>query len=161
MARYPRDSTPALNDDLIKSLSSALKNGVYVETAAALCRISKDTFYRWLRQAESEESTPLLRKLSDAVKRAMAEAEVRDLEVIDKAAQDGIWQAAAWRLERKHPDRWGRQAKVQLEHSGPDGKPIELANRTESLKRILTDPEALRAIETLEARISHDAEIES
>jgi hypothetical protein len=127
-----------------------------VETAAAFCGISKDTFYRWLRLAESEESTELLQKLSDAVKKAMAEAELRDLNVIDSAAQAGIWQAAAWRLERKYNARWGRQAKVQLEHSGPDGKPIEVTERADKLKRILTDPDALSALETLEEKLGHE-----
>ena len=49
------------------------------------------------------------------VELALAEAEVRDIAVIEKAAQTQ-WQAAAWRLERMHPDRFGR--KERLEHSG-------------------------------------------
>ena len=158
MARYPKGSTPILTEELIERLANTIRGGAYVETAAAFCGISKDTFYRWLRMAESEETTELLLKLSDAVKKAMAEAELRDLHVIDKAAQEGVWQAAAWRLERKYNDRWGRQSKIQLEHSGPDGKPIEVTEnkRGDRLKKILTDPDALTAIEVLEAKLGHD-----
>ena len=156
MARHPKGSTPILTEELIDRLAITIRSGAYIETAAAFCGISKDTFYRWLRLAESSESTDLLIKLSDAVKKAMAEAELRDLNVIDKAAQEGVWQAAAWRLERKYADRWGRQAKIQLEHSGPDGKPIEVTERGDRLKKILTDPDALSALETLEAKLGHE-----
>jgi len=156
MARHPKGSTPILSEDLIDRLAHTIRSGAYVETAAAFCGISKDTFYRWLRLADTDASNELLVKLSDAVKKAMAEAELRDLKVIDTAAQNGVWQAAAWRLERKFNDRWGRQAKVQLEHSGPDGKPIEVSERGDRLKRILTDPDALSALENLEARLGHE-----
>lgn len=163
MARHPRGSTPTLTEELIDRLCLTIRSGAYVETAAAFCGISKDTFYRWLRMAEGDEATELLVKLSDAVKKAMAEAELRDLSVIDKAAQEGVWQAAAWRLERKYHDRWGRQAKVQLEHSGPNGKPIEVSDRSDErgdrLKRILTDPDALSALETLEEKLGYEGNI--
>ena len=37
---------------------------------------------------------------------------------IDKAAADGKWQAAAWKLERRYPAQYGKQEKRLLEHSG-------------------------------------------
>lgn len=132
MARYPKTSTPILTDDLIETIAQAIRVGAYVETAVALAGVSKDSFYRWLRQAESDESNEMTVKLSDAVKKALAESEKRDLDVIDKAAQEGEWTAAAWRLERKFPNKWGRQSKVQLEHTGMDGGPIELQSMTEN-----------------------------
>ena len=156
MARYPLGSCPKLTENMIECIAASIRSGSYIETSAALAGINKDTFYRWLKLAESDEATDLHRKLSDAVKKAMAEAEVRDLDVIDAAAQGGIWQAAAWRLERKHPDRWGRQARVEVQHSGVEGKPIEITDRSEILKRILADPAALIALETLESKLDHD-----
>lgn len=132
MARYQKTSTPTLTDELIETIAQAIRVGAYVETAVALAGVSKDSFYRWLRQAESDESNDMTIKLSDAVKKALAESEKRDLDVIDKAAQEGEWTAAAWRLERKFPNKWGRQSKVQLEHTGMDGGPIELQSMTEN-----------------------------
>jgi transposase len=149
MARFEKGSIPMLTEKLIVELSSFIAHGCYVETAVALCGISKQTFYRWLKDSQKEDASDLLLKLSDAVKKAAAESEVRDLAVIDKAAQEGVWQAAAWRLERKHPERWGRQSKVQLEHTGS----IEAIDRTEQIKKVLSDPDALRAIEMLEAKL--------
>ena len=118
MARHPKHSTPKLTPKLIDDLATAIRGGCYVETAVALCGISKDTFYRWLRLADSVGPDSTYGKLSDAVKKGLAEAEARDIAVIDSAAQSGQWQAAAWRLERKFPDKWGRQARLQVEHLG-------------------------------------------
>jgi hypothetical protein len=131
MARHPKASTPTLTDELIETIAQAIRVGSYVETAVALAGISKDSFYRWLRQAESDDANEMTVKLSDAVKKALAESEKRDLDVIDKAAQEGEWTAAAWRLERKFPNKWGRQSKVQLEHTGMDGGPIEIQSMTD------------------------------
>ena len=46
------------------------------------------------------------------------------LEQIQKAAEGDpknqfkpTWQAAAWYLERKHPDRWGRRERVDVNQS--------------------------------------------
>ena len=36
------------------------------------------------------------------------------------------WQAAAWYLERKHPDRWGRRERVDLKHSGQFKQKVEV-----------------------------------
>jgi len=115
MARYPKGSTPKLTEKLIKKIARSIRQGAYVETAAAVCCISKDTFYRWLRQAETDHPNGLFKKLSYAVTRAMAECEIRDLKVIDKAAQSGKWKAAAWRLERRFPSRWGRVTRVRYD----------------------------------------------
>lgn len=125
MSRYPANSTPLLTEDLIRQISDVIRQGAYVETAVAFCGISKDSFYRWLRLAQSENPPPFTKELSYAIEKALGEAELRDLAVIDRAAQQGVWQAAAWRLERRSPQRWGRQAKVQLEHSLPNEKPAE------------------------------------
>ena len=89
-----------------QSILTAIRAGNYVETAVAFAGISKSTFYAWLKAGARSKSGPY-HEFSDAVKRALAEAEVNDVELIAKAATRN-WQAAAWRLERKFPKRWGR-----------------------------------------------------
>lgn len=87
--------------------------------------------------------------LVDAVTRAMSESEVRDVSVIAQAANGGHrvtetkvkkdskgnliseetvekamppqWQAAAWRLERKFPKKWGKRLAVRKD----EGKDLE------------------------------------
>jgi len=96
-----------------------------METAAAYAGISKDTLYAWLkrgqREKEKKEKDPSYEipkyerqfvRFSDAVEKALAEAEMRDVMIIYEASKEQ-WQAAAWRLERKFPDRWGRKLSVE------------------------------------------------
>lgn len=60
--------------------------------------------------------------------RARAEAEVRAITQIQRAAHEGNWQAAGWFLERSYPDRWGRRERVT--HEGPQGGPVEIQHST-------------------------------
>jgi len=103
----PTKLTPLIQEEVCK----ALKAGMYMETAAAYAGIDKDTLYDWLKKGARGES-PEHAKFSDAVKRAVAEAELTDLLMIKKAASEGTWQAAAWRLERRFRERWGRSISV-------------------------------------------------
>ena len=109
-----------LTPELSKQICDYVRMGNYVETAAALAGISKDSLYRWLKKGAVAKSG-LLKGFSDAVQKAQAEAEARDVGLIGKAAKDQ-WQAAAWRLERKFPDRWGRKDKMT--HVGDPDAPI-------------------------------------
>ena len=149
MTRYMKGTSPKLTTELIEDLALLIRRGCYVETASAACGISKDTFYRWLRQGKNDEKNTLERKLSNAVMMSLAEAEWRDVEVIDKAAHGtpdklltddngklildsngnaivieyGLppnWKASAWRLERKFPERWGRHTRTELDSSVSD-----------------------------------------
>lgn len=153
MAKFPKNSTPKLTDELIEGIAQIIGAGNYIETAVAVHGISKDTFYRWLRQAKGAHANEQTIKLSDAVAKAVAIAEERDLDIVELFAHgqaalfeyqvvrdsDGSivydeegqplqeiardrrgnpilkqeeikpdWKAAAWRLERRSPKRWGR-----------------------------------------------------
>lgn len=112
-----------LNDDLIERVSQAIRNGAYIETAMKFVGVHVDQFYEWNKRAVQElkerndaenqgiDRTPkyeLYVRFHEAIQKAMAESELFDLNVITRAARDGIWQAAAWRLERKYPKRYGQ-----------------------------------------------------
>ena len=121
MAR-PKDSTK-LNDELQEHIVKTLRAGNYIETAAAYAGVSKQSIYNWMhlgREALKDEK-PTKEQLVyvnflDAVERALAESEIRDVMTIAQAAELGDWRAAAWRLERKCMQRWGPNMKV--EHKG-------------------------------------------
>lgn len=106
----PTKLTPELQEKIL----TAIRAGNYVETAAAHCGINKVTLYDWMKRGAAEESG-IYREFSNAIEKAWADAEVRDVALLAKAAQEN-WQAIAWRLERRHPDRWARRER--LEHSG-------------------------------------------
>ncbi len=138
-----------ISNEIQHKIITAIRAGNYIETASAYAGISKNTLYDWLRRGEREkqraEKNPRykIRKseqpfvdFSDAVEKALAEAEVRDVAIIAKAAEEQ-WQAAAWRLERKFPDRWGRKV---IEHRGSLEVKSDEARRIE--QQIERDPES-------------------
>jgi hypothetical protein len=110
--------------EIIEKIQSAILAGSYVETAAAFAGISKDTFYLWLKKGAASNSG-IYWEFSDAIKRAMAEAELRDVMVINRAAQTS-WQAAAWKLERKYPKRWGLRARHEIVGAETEAKPVQI-----------------------------------
>lgn len=108
--------------ELAERIIDLIRKGAYIETAAAACGVHKGAFYDWLRRSEKGEEP--YAGFSHAVERAAAESELSFADIIDKAAKTGQWQAAAWRLERKFPNRYG--LKNRLEVTGEDGKAIKI-----------------------------------
>lgn len=154
-----KDGPPQIiSEQIIKDIIQAIRIGGYIETAAAYAGISKDSFYRWLKKGARENreevkgtEPSLYAKLSDAIEKATADAELADVEIIDRHAKGFTatkttekvrmvgggyqvierttetverrdWQAAAWRLERKNPGRWGRRDRREL--TGADGNAL-------------------------------------
>jgi hypothetical protein len=126
-----------LTPEVQAEICEAIEAGNYMEPSAIRAGVAKETLYNWLRRAgrELDKSRKDKRyripakerkyiEFLHAVKKAEAKAEAWDLQVIRTAALFGHWQASAWRLERKHYDRWGR--KQAIEHSGPEGKPVRV-----------------------------------
>jgi len=95
----------SLTPEVAEIIVDAMRAGNYAETAACLAGISVATLRNWLRDGRRNLS-PELAEFARSVAQARAIAEVRDLE---KIGRDPSWQAAAWRLERRHPKRWGRR----------------------------------------------------
>lgn len=126
-----------LDEKRRERLLEALRAGNYMETACAYAGVGKSTFYNYLSQARDARSKEgdlteheeWLVELLDAVEKARADAEVRNVHLIQHAAQGGTWQAAAWFLERSMPGKWARREKVEM--SGPEGGPITLAGLAE------------------------------
>jgi len=153
----PAGRPSKLTPEVQETICRAIRRGCYIETAAALGGIHKDTFYEWLKRG-NRQSKGKYREFSDAVKKALAEAESRELKIIDKAAQgytvvktkrvehpDGKveetheeshrfnWQAAAWKLERCFPDRWTRRLTVSSGDEDQNEQPTELVREMDAL----------------------------
>ncbi len=93
-------------------ITQALRAGNTRRAACGYAGISEDTFANWL--ADKSE-------FAEAVKKAESDAEVRNVAIIQKAA-DTTWQAAAWWLERKHKAEWSSR----VEQTGADGSPVKV-----------------------------------
>ena len=109
-----------ITEELIKQICDVVRAGNYIETAAAFNGLSKSTLYDWMKRGARErqriegtnrkplKKEELFMAFSDAIEKAMAEAEIRDVMRIGEASKSD-WKAAAWRLERKNPQKWGRK----------------------------------------------------
>jgi hypothetical protein len=109
-----------LTKELTEEIAKYLRAGNYIETTAALVGINRDSIYEWLKRGAAEQERLMknprarIRKreqifveFSDTVKKAQAQSEAMLVGLVGKAAEKN-WTAAAWRLERKFPDKWGR-----------------------------------------------------
>lgn len=126
----PSKLTPEVQATILNSLRA----GNYLEPSCHLANVAPQNVYLWIKRGAAEQlridagkpanddETPY-REFRDAVKAAQAQSEIRDVALIAKAAEKQ-WQAAAWRLERKHYERWGRKQTIEV--GGRDGGPIQV-----------------------------------
>lgn len=104
MARPTKYDQPTA-DVILKAVAAGLPN----ETAAKLAGIDVRTLYAWKRRGKAGEE-PFVQFLH-ALMRHQAEAVAKAVEAIRAAAERGEWRAAAWWLERRHPDEYGSDRK--------------------------------------------------
>ena len=63
-----------------------------------------------------------------SIKNAEAKDKLKRLAIIRQAAESGTWQAAAWELERRYRDEYGRST-MDINLAGqPGGEPIKTEN---------------------------------
>lgn len=108
--------TPEVQEMIVKALGV----GATHEQAFGVVGISHECFYNWLRLGETGRQP--YSDFSEAVKKAEYQASVGWLALIEHAARQGHWQAAAWKLERRYPKMWGRQL---VEHTVQQSGPVE------------------------------------
>lgn len=101
--------------DTVQQVLEALQDGNYMETAAELAGLSKQTIYHWLKLGEQGQEPYKL--FADAAKRACARAEAEAVKNVRNAGKDPrFWAAEMTFLERRHPEKFGRRSEG---NSGP------------------------------------------
>ncbi len=100
-------------EDVIGRLEQAIAMGASFKLACQYAGITEQTLSRW-RASKSG--------LSERLEKAEGVAAVKWLAKIEQAANTQ-WQAAAWKLERRYPQDYGRTVQ---EHQGRDGGPIQI-----------------------------------
>ncbi|CAB4150426.1 hypothetical protein UFOVP569_29 [uncultured Caudovirales phage] len=101
------------NIERVQKIMNALSAGNTRRDSCAYAGISEDTFASWLKDKPD---------FSDSIEKAEADAAVRNVSIIAKAAQEGTWQAAAWWLERRRKQDWA----IRHELTGPDAGPLKI-----------------------------------
>ena len=83
----------------VEDICTAIRLGATYKLAAAYAGVEFETFRQWRLTKPA---------FSAALKDAEGQAAVTWLARIEQAAKDGTWQAAAWKLERRYPEDYGR-----------------------------------------------------
>ena len=130
-----------LTRELISEAEKWIKAGNFTTVVCQYLGIHQSTWYRWMAEGEKAKKG-IKKEFYDRIKKAESHSEMRNVQLIQQAGNE-TWQAAAWYLERKFPDRWGKREKVDanLSHSG------EVTNKSVDLSELTT--EELREIANL------------
>lgn len=97
-----------LTSDTIERLNQAIRLGATYALACQYAGIDYTTFRGWMVQGERAKSGPFF-EFFQAIKSAEGAGAVRWLTTIERAAEEGVWQAAAWKLERRYPQQYARK----------------------------------------------------
>lgn len=120
-----------LTPERMKRIVDAIRAGNYLDTAAEYGGISHQTFYNWMDRGRTEkervegdgrtkvrEDEAIFVEFFESVTRARAEAETRNVALIQQASRED-WRAAAWFLERSFQERWGKKQQLVGDGGGP------------------------------------------
>lgn len=113
VGRLPRDY-----EDLTKpkrdEICSLVAQGNFLVQACRQVGIDQNVVKKWLAYGEIRPGTVFAEFLRD-LEAAEATAEHEALQRVHEAGKDPkYWGAAAWYLERKHPDRWSISSRINL-----------------------------------------------
>ncbi|WP_163659703.1 hypothetical protein [Adonisia turfae] len=104
--------TKTLSDTICRSIRSGSFQSVAFEAAG----VPESTAYAWLRRGqvaytagdESEAEQPFM-EFWQSLKKAVASSEQTALRRIQRSSH---WQASAWYLERRFPERWALRSRI-------------------------------------------------
>lgn len=125
----------------------ALESGCSMKQATVFAGIAERTVYKWLTKGEGKPKSlygQFVQRVSDAEAKMMS---VLTLTIANTATKD--WKAAAWLMERRDPERWGRRAMVQLEARVATASVTAFVD----LRQALNDPATQRLVDELLSRV--------
>lgn len=118
-----RTVDPTVLDRIVELVSQ----GTSITGAAKEAGLRSRRVKAWVERGSDDSEVardPAMVDFAMRVREAEGQVEHRAVSIIDKAAQDGDWKAAAWLLERKFPDIYRQRSTT--EHTGEDGLPIKV-----------------------------------
>ena len=103
-------------DDVRTAIIDSIEAGATYDQAAQCAGIAPSTLFDWKAKGEAGEAD--FSDFLEQLKTAEAKGDLELLKRIRYASTDPkLWTAAAWILERRHPETWGKQ-KIDLHHTG-------------------------------------------
>lgn len=102
---------PRLTEEMVEQAIKLKGDGLSNEDIICALGVYQSTFYRWIGDPKNR----LQRALSEGLKKEESEFKHTLLTTIRAAAlaRNQYWTAAAWLLERKYPDEFGRCERVR------------------------------------------------
>lgn len=111
----------AFTPDRAMRIIHLIRQGAPNRTAALATGITEDAFYKWMQKGR--EGREGYDQFVVEVEKAQAQGEIERLNRISDAAINGNWQADAWYLERRYPERYGKKDRVDV---GGTEEPIKV-----------------------------------
>lgn len=113
-----------LTEEMVRQAIRLKADGLSNGDIICALGIHESTFYRWI----GEPKNKLQRELSEGLKKEEAEFKHTLLTTIRAAAlaRNQYWTAAAWLLERKYPDEYGKADRRRDEDDSGDAPRIVL-----------------------------------
>lgn len=93
------------DQDVINTMKEAFQKGATIEIACGCAGIDESLYYKWQKKADAGDKKYC--HIFQEFKKARSAGNMIWLEAIDQAVFRGVWQAAAWKLERIRPDDYG------------------------------------------------------
>ena len=137
-----------LTPSLIEELGIAFELGLKSADAAAYAGCTESTYYRWMAQARNGAGDPRLQLLLKVVGESKAKNVEKNLNIIQEAAMNGQWVAAAWILERRHG--WRRDGPIEE-------VPDELMEVSSDLTTLEGRRQVVKALKTLPPELLKEA----
>jgi len=100
---------PKFTRATVEIIIARIKEGNFLETAAAAAGVSREIVRRWLKDGMQAKSG-MKREFALRANQAFHESEAK---MVKGLADNPAWQAQAWILERRHADRWRRKIEIE------------------------------------------------
>ena len=114
----PTKLTPEVSAKILEAIGA----GNTLPTASEYAGLYRETLRAWMDRGEKEADAgeeTVFSRLFRLIRQKMAETVARNVALIQKAGGNPqTWTAAAWWLERRHPEDWGKPPE-RLEVSTP------------------------------------------
>ena len=115
-----------LTPEVIEQVRQLLSEGLNQRTVAGLVGVNPGTLCDWRRQGEDGRGG-LYADFLAALEVGRAQAIARNVGIVQRAADSGIWQAAAWWLERTDPENYAK--KDHITHAGDPSAPLQITTK--------------------------------
>lgn len=155
----PKKNSIKLRIEQIEELCKNIEAGAPFVASALAVGIPESTFFKYKQEAEElykkikenpeireeikskdkNDKEKILLEFIERIKKAEAKAILRNVAIINQAATEN-WQAAAWWLERRYPNQFGKRVEI-------DGE-IQHRHSVEDLIKELREKRNLRINQT-------------